>query len=93
MVQMHYAAEQVNPITHVLETAHTRAVFSSVDDAIAQAAEDLAQGLNPIGVFEYDKAISDELWDGTPDGKTYNPDDWVQLVGRAELHKRAGGTR
>lgn len=91
MVEVHYRSEpMVNPDTGVVEPFHTRAMYASVEDAIAQCATDIAElGLDPIGVFEHDPDKSAELWDGTPAGKTYDPKDWRAVMNRAELHRRA----
>lgn len=92
MVEVHYRSEpQVNPDTGAIEPFHTRAIFSSVEDAVAQSAYDVSMGLDPLGVFERkgQGKTNDDLWDGTPTGKRYEPDDWTPILTRDELHRRA----
>lgn len=93
MVEVHYRAVQVNPVTGVTEPHHTRAIHSDVESALGQIREDLSQGLDPICIVEHDADYSAEHWDGTPLGKRYEPKDWTSVLTRAELRRRAKGEK
>lgn len=96
MVEVHYRETQVNPITRSIEESHSRAVFNDVDAAVAQVAQDIAEGRDPIGVFRYVARGADALgtpaaWDGGPTGKQYDPDDWIVELSGDKLRARAAG--
>jgi hypothetical protein len=76
VVELHY--EDIDSVPVV----HWRIIVDDEAAAIAQAAQDVAEGRNPLAVVE----AGSGTWDYEQD---YNPRDWKTLVPRAALHRRA----
>lgn len=76
MVEMHYEDTDSEPVVH------WRIIVQDEDAALAQAAQDVAEGRNPIAVMA--RPASDP-WDYA---QPYRPREWKTLVGKSDLRRR-----
>jgi hypothetical protein len=86
MVEMHYAEDVVvgEPDgSERIETRHWRIILSSEQAALAQAAQDIAEGRNPIRIVARPR---DDPWDYRAE---YDERKWETIMPRSRLHERA----
>lgn len=82
MVEIHYEEERADERTGALGKVHWRVIVNDTDAALAQVAQDLADGRQPLAVVEHD----DTKWDVR---KPYDAKAWKDAVPRGQLRKRA----
>lgn len=82
MVELHYEEEQVDAASGEMVVVHWRIVVNDEAAALAQAAQDVAEGRSPIAIVEAGSAE----WDYA---QAYEPRAWTTVVPRAALRKRA----
>lgn len=75
MVELHYEDVDSDPVVH------WRIVVKDEAAALEQAAQDIAEGRNPIAVVVKDSGT----WDYEQD---YRPRDWETLVSKSDLRRR-----
>jgi hypothetical protein len=88
MVEMHYEEEDAVTLpdgSEALELRHWRIVLADEDAAVAQAAQDIAEGRNPISIVE---RPAKDPWDYRLE---YDSKKWRTLVPRSRLRTRARG--
>jgi hypothetical protein len=83
MVEIHYEEQRgIDGTADQSETVHWRVIVNDADAALAQVAQDLADGRQPLAVVEHDNA----KWDVS---KPYDAKAWKDAVPRGQLRKRA----
>jgi hypothetical protein len=85
MVEIHYEEERgVEGTAADTELVHWRVIVNDVDAALAQVAQDLADGRQPLAIVEHDP--TGQKWDVR---RPYQPAAWKDAVPRAQLRRRA----
>jgi hypothetical protein len=83
MVEIHYEETRgVDGTADQTETVHWRVIVNDADAALAQVAQDIADGREPLAIVEH----NDAQWDVT---QPYDPKAWTDAVPRGQLRKRA----
>jgi hypothetical protein len=82
MVEIHYEEQRGNEQTGALEKVHWRVIVNDATAALAQVAQDFADGRQPLSIVEHD----DAQWDVS---QPYNPKAWKNVVPSGQLRKRA----
>lgn len=90
MVEMHYeeevgVADQNAPGGERLEIRHWRILVNDEAAAVAQAAQDVAEGRNPVAVMEHP---AQDPWDVRVE---YDVKKWKTLLPKSRLRGRAAG--
>lgn len=88
MVELHYEDEAIvedpdAPGGERYEIRHWRIVLNDENAALAQAAQDIAEGRNPVRIVKRPRA---DPWDYRVE---YKEREWETITPRAELHRKA----
>jgi hypothetical protein len=84
MVELHYEDQQTNPATGLPEVVHWRIIVNDEEAALAQAAQDVAEGRSPIVMVPHDPQA--DPWDYAQE---YDGRKWRSLWTRGRLQQRA----
>jgi hypothetical protein len=83
MVEIHYEEERADEATGGTFFYHWRVIVNDETAALAQVAQDFADGRGPLAIVE---CPAEDPWDA---GADYDPGKWKALMSRKQLRKRA----